>query len=801
VVKDWILIRLGKCLSWLQHMSLRSKILLGGALLLLVLYMACLPEKLFNDPTSTVLFDREGLLLGAKIADDGQWRFPGTTAVPYKLETSILEYEDRYFKLHPGFNPVSMIRALIQNIRAGRIVQGGSTLTMQVIRLSRKGKPRTVPEKLIEIVLATRLELATSKEKILRLYCSHAPYGGNVIGFEAASWRYFGFSSPELSWAEAALLAVLPNSPSMIHPGRNRVQLTEKRNRLLDRLNQHGKIDDLTCQISKLEPIPEKPLPLPQLAPHMLARMVKEQPGAVIYSTLDAALQGKAYDVVKKYHEIYRHNEIHNLAALIVEVESGNVMAYIGNVTDRQSNDNGNDVDIIMAPRSTGSLLKPILFGAMIEDGRILPGSLIPDIPTTFKGFSPQNFNQHYDGAVPARNALSRSLNVPAVRMLQEYGVERFHHLLKQLGMSTVNKPSDHYGLTLILGGAEGSLWEMLAIYVFFSRTLNHYNQTHQYYKTDLQRLNVLAGRKAGAAMSGSSDQPYIFSSSTIWEMYNAMNEVNRPDEEAGWKQFSSRRRVAWKTGTSFGYRDGWAIGTTPEYAIAVWVGNADGEGRPGLTGIATAAPVMFELFNLLPDKNWFQEPVDELIEASVCRKSGYRAGINCDETDIIKIPYTCKAAPSCPFHRMVHLSADGQYRVNSNCEDVSHMKQKAWFVLPPVQEWYYRNRHHDYEGLPSFKPGCEQEEIRMMELIYPREEVRIYIPVQLDGTRSRVVFEAAHRRPETAIYWHLDNQYITMTRTIHQVELLPSSGWHKLTLVDDNGETIDKKFLVIDEE
>ena len=313
--------------------------------------------------------------------------------------------------------------------------------------------------------------------------------------------------------------------------------------------------------------------------------------------------------------------------------------------------------------------------------------------------------------------------------------------------------------------------------------------------------MNIHAGGAGEEPPSGASDQPYIFSASTIWSMVNAMHEVNRPDEETGWKQYTSQRRVAWKTGTSFGYRDGWAMGTTPEYAVGVWVGNADGEGRPGLTGIATAAPVMFELFNLLPGKSWFGEPVDELVEVSVCRRSGYLAGVYCDEADTLKIPYTCRAAPACPFHRLVHLTPDGRYRVNSNCEDVSDMQHKTWFVLPPVQEWYYKNRHYDYAVLPSLKPDCEQEEIHSMEMIYPREDLRIFIPVQLDGTRGRVVFEVAHRRPETAIYWHLDDHFITATRTIHQVELLPSSGWHTLTLVDENGETIRKKFLVIDEQ
>ncbi|MBP1669598.1 MAG: penicillin-binding protein [Bacteroidetes bacterium] len=774
---------------------------IGLLLACVILYGVCLPQKLFTDPISTVLFDRNGVLLGAKIADDGQWRFPEIADVPHKLALCIVTFEDRYFYRHPGFNPVSMVRAIFQNIKAGRIVQGGSTITMQVIRLSRKGKPRTVGEKIIEILLATRLELSATKEEILRLYCSHAPYGGNVVGLDAASWRYFGLSGPELSWGEAALLAVLPNSPSLIHPGRNRLLLTEKRNRLLERIRQQGAIDSVTCRTAKLEPIPELPLPLPQLAPHLLSSVYNRQADKPVRSTLDADLQIRAGEIIHKYHTVYRYNEIHNLSALIVEVETGNVLVYIGNVTANADRDNGNDVDIITSPRSTGSLLKPILFGAMIEDGMILPGSLIPDIPMNFKGFSPRNMNQQFEGAVPAKNALSRSLNVPAVRMLQDYGVDRFYHLLKQLGMSTLTRPSDHYGLSLILGGAEGTLWDMVAVYASFSRTLNHYEQYGTYFKSDFRGLNFQASGPGKEILTGPSDQPFILSASSVWVMYNAMHEVNRPDAESGWRNYESGRRIAWKTGTSFGYRDGWAIGTTPEYAVGVWVGNADGEGRPGLTGIATAAPVMFELFSLLPYKGWFAEPVNELIDAAVCRQSGYRAGLNCRGIDTLRIPYTCKTVPSCTFHRLIHLSPDERFRINSNCAEMSEMVHKTWFVLPPIQEWYYKNKHHDYAVLPPFKPGCGQEEIPSMELIYPRDVIRIYIPVQLDGTRSRVVFEAAHRRPETSIYWHLDDQFITVTRHIHQVELLPSNGWHTVTLVDEQGEIIRKKFLVLDTE
>jgi penicillin-binding protein 1C len=278
-----------------------------------------------------------------------------------------------------------------------------------------------------------------------------------------------------------------------------------------------------------------------------------------------------------------------------------------------------------------------------------------------------------------------------------------------------------------------------------------------------------------------------------------AMQEVNRPEEETGWKQFSSSRKVAWKTGTSFGYRDGWAIGTSTEYVVGVWVGNADGEGRPGLTGVAVAAPLLFDIFGILPASQWFLPPTDEMIPAAVCKTSGYLAGPDCPDADTLKIPLNGLKSPSCPFHRLVHLSADHQFRVSSDCYPLDSMVHLLWFVLPPIQEWYYKKRHADYSSLPPFKKGCEPDHQKSMDLVYPREEVRVFIPVELTGKKGRVIFEAVHNNPEAVIYWHLDNQYLTSTRHIHQIELLPEPGYHILTLVDETGEELIRNFQAVE--
>jgi len=776
---------------------IRNKYKLTIIALFITGYVLLMHRSLFNDPVSTVIMDRNGQLLGARVADDGQWRFPTTDSVSEKVKKATLAFEDRYFYQHPGINPVALIRAVIQNLKAGKVVCGGSTITMQTIRLSRRGRARTIWEKVVEMVLATRLELGRSKTEILALYISHAPYGGNVVGIEAASWRYFASGSNNLSWAEAATLAVLPNSPALVHPGKNRDILLHKRNRLLNRLFELGWIDSLTMQLSIAERIPDKPMPMPRLAPHLLDRCCLEYPGKIITTTLNAALQAQAIELIEIHHKKLRYNEIHNVSALIIKVETGNILAYIGNTDDDPEGAHANDVDVIRSPRSTGSLLKPLLFAAMLDDGKILPGSLVADIPLNLAGFAPQNFNGQFEGAIPAGRALSRSLNVPAVQLLKQYGVERFQHLLRSLGMSTVVQPADYYGLSLILGGAEGTLEEMSNIYASLTRVLNHYGQTGLYYDEDYRASNYVHNNSE-KLLKGSL-QAGLFSAASIWFTYQAMIEVNRPEVETGWNFFNSARKIAWKTGTSFGYRDGWAIGTSSDYVVGVWVGNADGEGRPGLTGIGAAAPLLFDIFGLLPASDAFLCPTDELIPAMVCQTSGYLAGDFCTDGQMVKIPITSLKSPICPYHRLIHLSSDGKHRVTSDCYPVSNMKHASWFVLPPIQEWYYKKHHADYKLLPPFESGCEPYNQKSMDLVYPREEVKIYIPRQLDGSEGRVVFEAVHMNPDAMIYWHLDNNFMAATKYIHQIELLPTPGKHLLVLVDEQGEELVKRFEAVE--
>ncbi len=772
--------------------------------ILLIWFWFSLPKPLFKSPTSYVIEANNGELLSASIAKDGQWRFPLNDSVPNKFIKCITTFEDKRFFYHPGIDPFSFTRAIIQNIKNKKVVSGGSTLTMQVIRLSR-GKKRTFYQKLIEIILSFRLELTFSKKEILSLYAANAPFGSNVVGLDAAAWRYFGRNAKQLSWAEMATLAVLPNAPSLVHPGKNREVLLSKRNSLLEKLLQEKIIDKNTKDLAELEPIPLEPVSLPTNAPHLLNRFKadfndKDFKSTRIKTTLKANLQLNVASILKRYHQQFKANGINNAAALVLDVKTGNTLAYVGNVYEPSDPEMESYVDMIGALRSPGSTLKPFLYASMMTDGFLLPNTLIPDVPTQIGGYTPQNYDLGYDGAVPASKALSRSLNIPAVKMLQKYKYERFYSQLQKVGIHSLTNPPDFYGLSMILGGCEVSMWELAGAYASMARSLNHFSQhPNQYDPADYHEPNYI---KQKSQKEQNLEKSSVADYGSLYYTFMAMQEVMRPGEELLWEQFSSSKKIAWKTGTSFGFRDGWAIGLTPDFVVCVWVGNADGEGRPNLTGIQTAAPILFDIFDLLPEKRDFTIPYKNLVKTDVCKISGFRAGEYCDKRTTY-MPISALKTEICPYHQLIHLDATQKYQVTSACESPELMVHKNWFVLPPSMEYYYKVRNRDYQTLPPLSPKCinESDNMRTMELIYPKNNALVYIPLEIDGIRGKVIFNVAHRNQKSKIYWSIDNEFITTTQDFHQIAVSPKAGKHTLTLVDDNGNRLVQVFTVLDKD
>ena len=768
-----------KILNFFKRLSVTKKVILCILAFLVTGYIFCLPRHLFHVPYSTVVTDRNEELLGARIASDGQWRFPPRNTTPEKIKECLITFEDKHFYHHWGVNPFAIGRAFYQNVKNKRIVSGGSTLTMQTIRLARN-ESRTFREKLIEMIWATRLEFRASKEEILSMYISHAPFGGNVVGLDAAAWRYFGHSADDLSWAESAMLAVLPNAPAMIHLSKGRKTLLDKRNRLLKQLLEKKTIDSSTYELAISEPLPDEPHALPQIAPYLVSRFYQERNGEYSRSTINKGIQTQVEDLAERWSNEFGRSDIRNLAILVIEIPSNQVVAYCGNVHfDRKQG--GNQVDVIQAPRSTGSILKPFLYYAMLQEGSLLPDMLLPDVPVNINGFTPQNFSMQFEGAVPASEALARSLNIPAVTMLQRYGVPKFHSFLQQIGLKTINRSSSHYGLSLILGGAEATLWDVTNAYAMMGRSLLQLPQRSCSLLLPTSRITE-------------STDP--FQPGAVWQTFDALKEVNRP-EEIDWKSIPSMQTIAWKTGTSYGFRDAWAVGVTPRYAVGVWVGNATGEGKPGLVGAQTAGPVLFDIFNLLPASSWFTRPAGIFVEAEVCRKSGHLKGRFCDETDTLLVLPAGLRTEACPYHHLVTLSADESQRIYENCANTEPTLRKSWFTLPPVWEWYYKQHHPEYKPLPPFKAGCGEDTFQPMQFIYPPMNARIKLPKQLDGSKGFLTVELAHSNPNATVFWHLDETYQAQTQDFHKISLQPAAGKHSLTAVDGEGNTISTTFFV----
>ena len=755
--------------------------LFGGFLLL--------PVQIPQAPLATTVFARDHHLLGAHIASDEQWRMPLSSPPPQKFVTALLRYEDQRFYWHPGVDFIALLRAARSNFKAGKIVSGASTLSMQLVRLSRNNPPRTFTEKLFEIVLALRLEFAFDKQKILTLYAQYAPFGGNVVGIEAAAWRYFGRAPAELSWAEAAMLAVLPNSPALVHPGRERATLRNKRNTLLRALHQDGLLTATDLRLAELEILPDQVRPLPRLSSHLVQTLHQREPGRAYNTTLDYSVQQSSALQLNIAAQQLAQEGILNTALLIIDNRDLSVVAYHGN-SELPQKQRGESVDIVFKPRSSGSILKPLLYAFMLQAGEITPKMLVADLPTQINGYKPENFDRQYRGAVPADEALALSLNIPAVRLLRQHGITRFYQELNALGLTTLFRPADDYGLTLILGGAETNLWDMAQSYAQLAVISTQQNRVPAYTPLTLFVKNsptLTAATKAD------------FGAGAAWLTLQAMMEVNRPGVDNYWREFSGSRKVAWKTGTSFGLRDAWAVAVTPAYTIAVWAGNASGEGVAGLSGTQSAAPLLFAVLNQLPDSGWFEEPLLDLRTVEICADDGYLLTQGCTAKQI-KLPRNSHFAQISNWHKQIYLSASGNYRVHTGCESEKNMRPASLLQLPPGMAHYYRRWHPQYRDLPPWRKDCviQENANQVMEFLYPEQGAEIFLPVDMDGKQKPLIAEAVHSEASASLHWHLDENYLARTRDFHQLAFIAMPGKHRLTIVDDRGRKITRWFTVI---
>jgi penicillin-binding protein 1C len=535
-------------------------------------------------------------------------------------------------------------------------------------------------------------------------------------------------------------------------------------------------------------------------------------------TTLDREIQERLNAVLRRRSEKFAEEGILNACCLVLDTKTGEVLAYIGNTENWRSGafpeEGGAAIDMITVPRSSGSILKPFLYAAMLDSGGLSPASLVSDIPTRIDSYRPENISGGYLGVIPASEALARSLNIPAVRSLRSYGVIRFASLLRSLGLSTLFRRAEDYGLPLILGGAEVKLWEMAGLYASLARTALYPDEPGSLFfppRLDKVRAapspseetpkNAKSGKVGeGAESGGTGTGLRRISPGAAYLTLSALTFTARPGEEAAWQEYAGARRIAWKTGTSFGNRDAWAIGVTGDLTVAVWAGNASGEGRPALKSAETSAPLLFEVFSALDGGRnageWFPLPESSLKSVELCAASGYPAGPDCGEISRHFVPAKAPAMSPCPYCVTVTLNREATARISLGPGSSEQARSVKWFVLPPAEEWYYRRWNFDYRPLPP-QEG-EESGAQPMALFNPGEDSRIYVPVELDGREGRTVFIAAHRDSEAEIHWHLDDEYLGKTRVFHELEASPPEGRHTLTLIDNAGLRLVRRFEIL---
>lgn len=737
------------------------------------------PSSLFGNDYSTVVLSENGHLLHAFLNKKEQWHFPPDTfTVDEKLKKAVITFEDEGFYTHIGVDFKAIFRAARDNIQHGRITSGASTIPMQIARM-RHPQKRNYFNKLREAFFAIKLTLHHSRENLLRLYLDHAPYGGNVIGYRTAALVFFDKTANELTWAEAATLAVLPNAPGLIYPSRTSNALLERRNQLLHKVHEKGHIEALTLELALLEPVPDRFHRFQTQAPHLAFRLKRDYPQEfILRTTISAALQQKCNQLASMYRYRYLSYGIHNLAILVTDTKTGAVKSYVGS-PDFFDFDHGGQVDGVMAWRSSGSILKPFLYALSIDEGLITPESYIRDLPTYFDGFSPRNASREYNGVATAREALVQSLNIPAVRLLNAYGLYQFYTFLKGAGVSTLFRSADDYGLPLILGGSEVTLWEMSKLY------------------RGLANRGVFADNYLLEEAPGTQSVRLI-SPGSCYLVLDMLHDLKRPGSEYYWHFFNSARPFAWKTGTSYGHKDAWAIGVNPEYTIAVWVGNFNGDGNKNLSGATSAGAILFDVLQALPrssEMEWFQKNDIDFKQQSVCQLSGFRATEACPHQTVMDLPWGMKSLKTCDYHQLRHFSEDGKYQSCSKCWDEVGHQLNSVLVYPPDVAYYLRAKGQYIEPIPVHYPQCAAYKADdAVRLIYPDMEAKIFLPRDFDGKTQSVVCRAGHSSTISTVYWYLDDQYLGSSMGEHRMSVVFQNGWNTLKIVDETGASDSRR-------
>ncbi len=730
-----------------------------------------LPVEKLNRPPSVAVFSENGSLLNVYLADDDQWRIPATLDdIPAFMRNSVISYEDRWFSYHPGFNPFSILRAMFTDIKQGKVVCGGSTITMQVARMM-EPKQRTLRAKLFELFRAIQLEIIFSKDEILEHYFNLAPYGGNIVGIAAASYFYFGKSPAVLSKGECLALVGLPNSPSRLRPDRHHQQSTKHRDRIAALLLERELIDENEYRELISDSLPRGKINSPHRAPHF-SRLVKNiyTDQARIKSSLDLRIQTLCEKALRQHLLPLLPSGVTNGAVVVIDNENRSVRAMVGSRDFFDSAHSG-QVNGTLASRSPGSAMKPFLYALALDEGIISPRSLLNDVPVSYSGYSPVNYDGTYSGGVSAENALKLSLNVPAINLHASLW-KQFYPLLLDGGISTLRKPKELYGLPLVLGGAGVNLLELTNLYATFA-----------------------AGgwyRKYRLSDHKSLEQPRrLFSDASSYIISEILSEVRRPDLPNCWEFSADIPKIAWKTGTSYGHRDAWSIGYDKQYTVGVWLGNFSGKEARALVGSETAAPLLFDIFHALTgESRWFKQPAN-VGTRKVCALSGMVRSDACPQS--IDELYIFGVTPfaKCDMHRSFAVDDLTGLRLSPDCRYGKSYTEKTFVLWPPKIATWRSRQGYPIDEIPPYSKDCRLVTDRSgPAILSPEDEAVLQLRDDRPREHQKILLDASTSNTSGTLFWFIDGELFTSCNNQERRFFSPSPGKHRIVCMDYEGRS-----------
>ena len=773
--------------------------LAAGALAVLGLDCACpLPQAPRYSPIVTAA---DGTVLHAFLNPTQKWRMKTELAeITPALQQAIINKEDRYFRYHFGVNPLAIIQAAGRNLfRAGRTT-GASTITMQVARLL-EPKERTFGNKLLEILRATQLEAHYSKAEILQLYLNLVPYGGNIEGVKSAALLYFQQPPDYLSLAQTVTLAIIPNQPRVLVLGKNNDRILAERNRWLRQFQQQHLFPNQDIEDALNEPLDAQRHAAPTLAPHLARRLVTQFPNQpIIHSTLRRSHQAKAEDLTRNYVRRLRELGITQAAVLVVNNRTRAVEAYVGSA-DFQDAASSGQVDGVRAIRSPGSTLKPFLYALAVDKGIITPKLKLPDVPTNFAGFRPENFDKSCAGEVTVERALTYSLNIPAVRVLADVGVPVFTDKLRAAGFKSVAKAAPQLGLSTILGGCGATLEELTGLYAALAdggryRGLRIASPPAPLSFREREPDEKIVEHTPSLKERGLGGEALV-SPAAAFLITDILAQRTRPDLPMGYQNSRHLPKIAWKTGTSYGRRDAWSIGYNQDYTIGVWVGNFSGQGSPALTGADVASPLLFDLFNTLAynSPNRWAAPPATLDFRLVCAETGLVPGEYCPNQLIDYYLPGTSPARRCEHQQEVLVSADGTIAYCRACVPAAGFRRQL-FPNPLPEILAFR----ESQGLPSTRLPAHNPACRLVHGPDDGAGPVLAITSPLDHAeyvldrhdKQQMLLSCAAGSEVRQVYWYVNDRFLRAAKATERVFFRPPGGAVKISCADDHGRHVD---------